>query len=179
MAVGHVFQVLLKADDLRLVLIAMENGAIMKEHAANGTVAIHAFEGSLCVHTQDQAYDLNEGKVLTLAPRMKHDVEAREDCAFLLTIACRLRTSWPATGSGSDSKTVKFSSLLGEHRRQFSRAAAGHADPLDAVRTLHNNLSSLNTKADVELKFLVVFTEEPVHFARRKHFLCSHQVIPP
>ena len=31
--------------------------------------------------------DLNEGKLLTLAPGMKHDVEAREDCAFLLTIA--------------------------------------------------------------------------------------------
>ena len=84
---GMFSKVLLKADDLRLVLIAMENGAIMKEHAANGTVAIHAFEGALCVHTPEQAYDLNEGQVLTLAPGMKHDVEAREDCAFLLTIA--------------------------------------------------------------------------------------------
>ena len=66
---GMFSKVLLKADDLRMVLIAMENGAIMKEHAANGTVAIHAFEGSLCVHTQDQAYDLNEGNVLTLSTR--------------------------------------------------------------------------------------------------------------
>lgn len=65
-----------------------------------------------------------------------------------------LRASWPATGRGSDSKTVKLSSLLGEHRRQFSRAAAGHADPIDTVRKPHNNLSSLNTKANVELKFL-------------------------
>lgn len=83
---GIFSKLLLKADDLRLVLIAMDTGARMKEHSANGTISIHALEGTLRVHSQD----LHPGQVLTLAPGIKHDVEAREDCAFLLTIA------WPS-----------------------------------------------------------------------------------
>jgi quercetin dioxygenase-like cupin family protein len=80
---------LLKADDMRLVLIAMEAGAKLKEHHADGSISIHALEGTLCVHVQAQAQDLHAGQILALTPGIKHDVEAREDSAFLLTI------SWP------------------------------------------------------------------------------------
>jgi quercetin dioxygenase-like cupin family protein len=84
-------KLLLKANDLRLLLIAMETGARMKEHHADGTVSIHALEGELCVHVQEQAQNLHAGQILTLAPGIKHDVEAREESAFLLTIA------WPTS----------------------------------------------------------------------------------
>jgi len=86
-AAGVFSKLLLKADDLRLMLIVMESGAKMKEHHAAGTVSIHAVRGTLCVHLGERAEDLHEGQVLTLAPGIKHDVEAREDSAFLLTIA--------------------------------------------------------------------------------------------
>jgi quercetin dioxygenase-like cupin family protein len=88
---GLYSKLLLKADDLRLVLIAMETGARIKEHHADGTVSIHALEGALSIHVQTQAQDLHAGQILTLAPGIKHDVEAREDSAFLLTI------SWPSS----------------------------------------------------------------------------------
>jgi quercetin dioxygenase-like cupin family protein len=84
-------KLLLKADDLRLVLTAMEAGAEIKEHHADGSVAIHALEGTLCIHVQAQEHDLHAGQILILAPGIKHDVEARADCAFLLTI------SWPSS----------------------------------------------------------------------------------
>jgi quercetin dioxygenase-like cupin family protein len=87
---GLYSKLLFKADDLRLVLIAMETGARMKDHHADGTVSIHALQGMLCIHLTERAHDLHAGQILTLAPGIRHDVEAREDSAFLLTI------SWPS-----------------------------------------------------------------------------------
>lgn len=65
---GLYSKLLLKADDLRLLLIAMEAGARLKEHHADGTVSIHALEGTLCIHVQAQAQDLRAGQILTIAP---------------------------------------------------------------------------------------------------------------
>ena len=87
---GLFSRLLFKTDDLRLVLISLEPGAKMKEHHADGTISIHCLQGNLGVHVQGQAYDLLPGQVLTVLAGLKHDVEAREDAAFLLTI------SWPA-----------------------------------------------------------------------------------
>ncbi len=88
---GLYSKLLLKADDLRVLLIAMETGAKLKEHHADGTVSVHALEGTLCIHVQEQTHDLRAGQILTLAPGIKHDLEAREDSALLLTI------SWPSS----------------------------------------------------------------------------------
>lgn len=87
---GLYSKLLFKSDDLRLVLIAMETGARMKDHHADGTVSIHALEGTLCIHLTERSHDLRAGQILTLAPGIRHDVEAREHSAFLLTI------SWPS-----------------------------------------------------------------------------------
>jgi quercetin dioxygenase-like cupin family protein len=87
---GLYSKLLFKSDDLRLVLVAMETGARMKDHHADGTVAVHALQGTLCVHLTKRSHDLPAGQILTLAPGIRHDVEAREDSAFLLTI------SWPS-----------------------------------------------------------------------------------
>lgn len=88
---GLYSKLLLKADDLRVLLIAMETGAKLKEHHADGTVSIHALEGRLCLHAQGQTHTLRTGQILALAPGMKHDLEALEDSALLLTI------SWPSS----------------------------------------------------------------------------------
>jgi quercetin dioxygenase-like cupin family protein len=61
-------KLLLKADDLRLLLIAMETGPRLKEHHADGTVSIHALEGTLCIHVQGHAQDLSAGQILTSRP---------------------------------------------------------------------------------------------------------------
>ena len=88
---GVLSKLLLKADDLRLLLITMETGARMKEHHADGTVSIHALQGAVCVRVKEEAHDLHAGQILTIARGIKHDVEARKDSAFLLTI------SWPSS----------------------------------------------------------------------------------
>ena len=86
---GLYSKLLVKADDLRVLLIAMEAGAKMKEHHLDGTTVIQVLRGVLCLRVQDKSTNLQVGQILTLAPGVKHDVEARNDSAFLVTIA------WP------------------------------------------------------------------------------------
>jgi quercetin dioxygenase-like cupin family protein len=78
----------LKGTDFRLVLVAMEIGAKMKEHPADGTIFIRALQRKLCVNVVEQAQDLQTGQILTLESEINHDAEAREDFGFLVTILC-------------------------------------------------------------------------------------------
>lgn len=88
---GLYSKLLVKAADLRVLLIAMDAGALMKEHHTDGTTTIHVLQGVLCIRIQEKPQALQVGQVLTLAPRIKHDIEAREDSAFLVTL------SWPTS----------------------------------------------------------------------------------
>ena len=80
---GHT---LLKAPDLRIVLLALKAGGRMEEHSASGPCSIHVIAGSLRVHVNEGEFDLGPGGLLTIGSAVRHDVEAREDSSFLLTI---------------------------------------------------------------------------------------------
>lgn len=86
---GLYAKTLFKRDDFRTVLISMKRGARMKEHHADGTISILVVQGAVRVNAQGQTHGLKAHGLFTLAPSIKHDVEALEDSAFLLTI------SWP------------------------------------------------------------------------------------
>ena len=90
---GLFSKLLVKADDLRVLLVAMDVGATMKEHHADGTITIHVLQGRLRLRVQEKSHDLQSGQILTLAPGIQHDIEARDDSAFLVTI------SWPTSDS--------------------------------------------------------------------------------
>ena len=87
---GRFTKLLLKKDDLRLLLISLEAGCSLKEHHADGTIAIQVVRGSIEVIAQQQTHILPVRAVLTLSASIKHEVRAIEDAVFLLTIA------WPA-----------------------------------------------------------------------------------
>ncbi|HYK34408.1 hypothetical protein [Alloacidobacterium sp.] len=80
-----------KRADFRAVLISMERGARMKEHHTDGAISVQVLKGAIRVNVQNQAYELRVAGLFTLGPSIKHDVEAMEDSAFLLTI------SWPTS----------------------------------------------------------------------------------
>ncbi len=88
---GLTSKVLVKARDLRIVLTVMESGARMKEHHADGRISIHSLLGSIRVHVQGQSVELPAGRLLAIDRSIKHDVEALEYSAFLLTIV------WPSS----------------------------------------------------------------------------------
>ena len=80
---------LFKKSDFRVVLICMEAAATIKEHHADGTSSVQVLKGAIRYRTQGQVYELKSGSLLTLGASIKHDVEAIDGSAFLLTI------SWP------------------------------------------------------------------------------------
>jgi quercetin dioxygenase-like cupin family protein len=68
----------------------MQNAAHMKEHHADGTLSIQVLKGHIRVSVNGKPYDLPTGSLFTLGHSIRHDVEAKSDSAFLLTI------SWPS-----------------------------------------------------------------------------------
>ena len=86
---GIYAKTLFKKHDLRVVLISMQNTAHMKEHHADGTLSIQVLKGQLRVSVNGKSHDLPPGTLFTLGHSIRHDVEAKGDSAFLLTI------SWP------------------------------------------------------------------------------------
>jgi quercetin dioxygenase-like cupin family protein len=80
---------LFKKPDFRTVLICMEAEAAIKEHHTDGTSSVQVLKGAIRYRTQGQIYELKTGSLLTLGASIKHDVEAIDESAFLLTI------SWP------------------------------------------------------------------------------------
>lgn len=83
-------KLLFKKPDFRCVLIAMEPSAQMKEHHADGTISVQVLKGRLRLGAEGNQHELATGNLLTLGASIKHDVQALEDSAFLLTI------SWPS-----------------------------------------------------------------------------------
>jgi quercetin dioxygenase-like cupin family protein len=86
---AHNAKTLVKRDDLRVVLIALNAGGRMDRHQAPGPITIHALDGRLRVHVEQRQTELSPGQVLFVDAGLPHDVEAPEQSAFLLTVA------WP------------------------------------------------------------------------------------
>jgi len=61
----------------------------MDQHHADGTISVQVLKGRIQFSTPGESLSLRAGNLLTLAASIKHDVEAQEDSAFLLTIG------WP------------------------------------------------------------------------------------
>lgn len=87
---GHYAKTLFKKADFRTVLITMEPGSKMKEHHADGTISVQVLKGRIRFSALSKVHDLPTGSLITLGASIKHEVEAAEDSAFLLTI------SWPS-----------------------------------------------------------------------------------
>lgn len=86
---GHSARTLVKHDDLRVVLIALEQGARMGQHKADARASIMTVAGSVRVWIGQRAVDLPREGLFVLDRGVIHDVEALEESAILLTLA------WP------------------------------------------------------------------------------------
>lgn len=84
---GHSAKTLARYPDLRLVLVALKRGNNMGEHKTDHRITVHCLRGHVRLKLPSQEADLPAGSLLTMSGALPHDVEAREDSAFLLTIA--------------------------------------------------------------------------------------------
>jgi|SRR5579872_5550844 len=87
---GLTSKILLKSEDFRILLVAMQAGAHMKEHHNDGRISIQTFKGSIQVRVNNETRMLRSGALLAIDRSIKHDVIALEDSIFVLTIA------WPS-----------------------------------------------------------------------------------
>ena len=83
---GYTSRTLVREADLRVVLIVMKKGARMADHTAEETASLQPLSGSLRVRLPGRDVTLTAGQLLALEHGVKHDVEALEESAFVLTI---------------------------------------------------------------------------------------------
>jgi quercetin dioxygenase-like cupin family protein len=80
----------MKYPEFRIILVRMKPGSYMSHHRAEGPLSVHSVLGRVRVHLpNDRMEELGPGDLLALGRGLEHDVDALEECAFLLT------TAWP------------------------------------------------------------------------------------
>jgi quercetin dioxygenase-like cupin family protein len=85
----HTANTIVKYSDLRIVLVALKAGGRLHEHQTSGRLSIQSLAGEMHVHVDGHVIEMSTGNLLTLDRDVPHDIEAKTDSVFLLTIA------WP------------------------------------------------------------------------------------
>ena len=85
-ASGYTGRTLVREPDLRVVLIVMKPGARIVDHRAERTATVLALAGRLRLHLPGKLMDVPAHHLIALEAGLRHDVEAMEQSAFLLTI---------------------------------------------------------------------------------------------
>jgi len=87
---GRSSETLVKYEDFRIVMVVMKAGSRMDDHHADGPISVQGIQGKFRLRLPEgQDIEMGPGDILALERGLRHDVEALEDSAFLLTI------SWP------------------------------------------------------------------------------------
>lgn len=79
-----------KTNGLRIVLIALHQGAEMARHIADGVISVQVLEGRIQFNTDQQSIELSKGQMVALHERIPHSVKALQESIFLLTLAITL-----------------------------------------------------------------------------------------
>ena len=86
---GHSATTLIRTDDFRVVLIAINAGATVQEHQSSHGVALQTLRGRVQIHVSERVIDMPAGYLISLDRDVSHEVQAVEDSVVLVSIA------WP------------------------------------------------------------------------------------
>jgi quercetin dioxygenase-like cupin family protein len=78
---------LFKNESMRIVMIALHEGAEMKTHTAPGVISVQVLEGKISFRTESKSSNLDKGQMVTLQAGVPHSVNADTEAVFLLTLA--------------------------------------------------------------------------------------------
>jgi len=84
---GPSSKTLVKHPDLRVVLLAMRKNTSMHEHRAAASISVQTLAGHIHLKLPDRIVELPAGRLLVLDQCVPHDLEAKEDSDFLLTLS--------------------------------------------------------------------------------------------
>lgn len=69
-----------------VLMMAMETGDNLQDHAANGVVTVQLLSGHAVLTSDTQHVDLRKGHLAVFQPGVRHDVTAKEQSVLLLMI---------------------------------------------------------------------------------------------
>jgi quercetin dioxygenase-like cupin family protein len=90
---GRNARTLMKYDDFRVVLTALQANMRIPEHKTDGRISVHVLSGHIRLNASGRTFNLRPGGLVALDQGSAHDIEALEESAFLLTIAWPGRTT--------------------------------------------------------------------------------------
>jgi len=76
-----------KSEGMRIVLIAIHEGAEMKTHKAPGIISVQVLEGQIAFKTEKTTITRTAGQLLALHAGIAHSVVAIKESVFLLTLS--------------------------------------------------------------------------------------------
>lgn len=79
-----------KSGTMRIVLVALHEGAEMKTHTAPGIISVQVLEGNISFKTEQKTADRTTGQMLALHAGIPHSVIAKKDSVFLLTLSLKI-----------------------------------------------------------------------------------------
>ena len=79
-----------KTNGLRIVLIALHEDAILKEHTADGIISLQVLEGEIIFSAGGQSVTISKGQMIALHKGLPHSVKAINESVFLLTLTTSL-----------------------------------------------------------------------------------------
>ncbi len=82
---GSSRRALVRYPDFLIRLTALKGGTRIAEHFNAGRICVHTVAGHIRTRALGKTFDLPQGRMLILDRAVRHDVEAVEDSAFLLT----------------------------------------------------------------------------------------------
>lgn len=82
-----VIQLQLETSFSKEIRIIFKAGQIMKEHAAPGAIVVELFEGAIDFGVDGKIHNLKKGDLLTLDPKVPHDLKATADSIVRLTLS--------------------------------------------------------------------------------------------
>lgn len=76
---------LAKLPGLSVVLVRLNAGHELDEHAVSGPAMVQVVQGEVTLHADGQEGRVAEGSCVVLEPNLPHDVRATKDAVLLLT----------------------------------------------------------------------------------------------
>jgi quercetin dioxygenase-like cupin family protein len=100
-----------KTNAMRIVLMALHEGAEISRHAADGMLNIQVLTGRILINTDVQSIDLQQGQILTLHENISHTVIAIEETFFLLTLTGTVSDDEETSKTEAETQSTKIKSL--------------------------------------------------------------------
>ena len=86
---GRAAKTLVKADNLRVVLIAVRAGTTLDPHSITGAASLHVLSGRVTVQVEGRTRPVGSGTFVVLSDNLHEPIAALEDTVLLATVA------WP------------------------------------------------------------------------------------